>query len=85
MGFADEPGYRAGTSKPYFWYDLNSEKETALRVFPFVMMDATLKRYLGLSPDKAIEYSQKIYEKVKNTGGNSTKIIIILVDITLHY
>ncbi len=72
MGFADEPGYRAGTSQPFFWYDLSNEKETNLRVFPFVMMDATLKRYLGLYPEKALEYSQKIYDSLKNTGGNFT-------------
>jgi len=72
MGFADEPGYRAGTSQPFYWYDLSNEKETNLRVFPFVMMDATLKRYLGLSPEKAIEYSQTIYDSLKNTGGNFT-------------
>lgn len=72
MGFADEPGYRAGTSQPFLWYDLSNEKETNLRVFPFVMMDATLKRYLGLSPEKALEYSQKIYDSLKNAGGNFT-------------
>lgn len=72
MGFADEPGYRAGTSQPFLWYDLSNEKETNLRVFPFVMMDATLKRYLGLSPEKALEYSQNIYDSLKNTGGNFT-------------
>ena len=72
MGFADEPGYRAGTSQPFYWYDLSNEKETNLRVFPFVMMDATLKRYLGLSPEKALEYSQNIYDSLKNTGGNFT-------------
>jgi len=72
MGFADEPGYRAGTSQPFYWYDLSNEKATNLRIFPFVMMDATLKRYLGLSPEKALEYSQNIYDSLKNTGGNFT-------------
>lgn len=72
MGFADEPGYRAGTSQPFFWYNLSDEKETNLRVFPFVMMDATLKRYLGLTPEKALAYSQKIYDSLKSTGGNFT-------------
>lgn len=72
MGFADEPGYRAGTSQPFYWYDLENEKATPLLVFPFVMMDATLKRYLGLSPEKAIEYSQQIFDEVKKVSGNFT-------------
>lgn len=72
MGFADEPGYRAGTSQPFYWYDLENEKQTNLLVFPFVMMDATLKRYLGLSPEQAISYSQQIFDEVKKVGGNFT-------------
>lgn len=72
MGFADEPGYRAGTSKTFLWYDLNNEKTSNLTVFPFVMMDATLKRYLALSPEKSIRYSREVFETIKNTGGQFT-------------
>ncbi|MEL7221708.1 MAG: polysaccharide deacetylase family protein [Bacteroidota bacterium] len=55
MGYANEIGYRAGTSEPFFWYDLEQEAITELCVHPFVAMDVTLKNYLCLSPQQAQE------------------------------
>lgn len=55
MGFADDIGYRAGTAIPFPWFDLNSNETTRLIVHPFVLMDTTLKNYLHLNPDDAIE------------------------------
>jgi hypothetical protein len=42
MGFADKAGFRAGTSRPFLWYDLNQEEVTPLRVHPFAAMDRTV-------------------------------------------
>lgn len=53
MGFADNTGYRAGTGHPFFWYDLYNEAVTQLKIHPFQVMDATLKRYLKLNPTEA--------------------------------
>lgn len=55
MGYADEIGYRAGTSEPFFWYDLEKEEVTDLCIHPFVAMDVTLKNYMRLSPQQAQE------------------------------
>lgn len=48
MGFAAQIGFRAGTSEPFWWYDLEREQVTELRVYPFAVMDVSLKQYLGL-------------------------------------
>lgn len=53
MGFADNTGYRAGTGHPFFWYDLYNETVTQLKIHPFQVMDATLKRYQKLNPAEA--------------------------------
>ncbi len=42
MGFADKPGFRAGTSRPFRWYDLKLETSTLLFVHPFAVMDRTV-------------------------------------------
>lgn len=34
MGYHDIPGFRAGISRPFFFYDLVEERQTFLRVFP---------------------------------------------------
>lgn len=69
MGFADQPGFRAGTSRPFPFYDLKSERMTLLMVYPFAVMDATLNRYLMLSPDEAIERLQTLATGVKQADG----------------
>lgn len=53
MGFAAEPGYRAGTAVPFRWYDLENEEVTELWIHSFVVMDVTLKQYRGYSAQKA--------------------------------
>jgi hypothetical protein len=53
MGYAEAPGYRAGTTEPFRWYDLSCEQTTDLWVHPFVAMDVTLQNYQGLSATAA--------------------------------
>lgn len=69
MGFAREPGFRAGIAAPYLWYDLQEEKQTSLRVFPFVMMDGTLRDYKRLTPANAKEVASGLINEVKSVGG----------------
>lgn len=44
LGFADQPGFRAGIARPFPWYDLEQEQKTGLILHPFVMMDQALRR-----------------------------------------
>jgi len=69
MGFASQLGFRAGTCTPYPFYDLDGEVECKLTVFPFHVMEATLKYYLNLAPDVAIAESKKIIDEVKFVEG----------------
>jgi hypothetical protein len=69
MGYADEPGFRAGIARPYFYYNLQSEKATKLRIFPFQIMDATLYQYKNLNPEGAGEVVSSLIEETRNAGG----------------
>ena len=69
MGFASQLGFRAGTCTPYPFYDLDGELECKLTVFPFHVMEATLKYYLNLEPEVAIAESKKIIDEVKLVEG----------------
>jgi hypothetical protein len=60
MGYADAPGYRAGTSEPFYWFDLEHNTVTELLVHPFVVMDVTLRKYLALPPEEAQERIQRL-------------------------
>jgi hypothetical protein len=70
MGYASHPGFRAGTSMPFRFYDLMKEQETRLMIHPFAIMDVTLRQYLGLSPVKAIQKIKELKDKVKSVNGS---------------
>lgn len=74
MGYASQTGFRAGICTPYYFYDLKKEKTTNLKVFPFQVMDVTLRDYLGLTPDKASQEIEKLMSEVKNVGGTFISI-----------
>lgn len=69
MGFADRPGFRAGTSRPFPWFDLPENRQTMLEVHPFAVMDVTLRQYLGLSPGEALSQAQQMIGSVRRTLG----------------
>ena len=70
MGFHDRTGFRAGICTPYKFYDLEKEKEEPLTIFPFQVMDITLRQYMKLSPEKAIVEVKTLIDEVRKVGGN---------------
>lgn len=69
MGYAQAGGFRAGVAWPFMFYDLKAEQETTLKIFPFAIMDGTLKDYLQLKPEEAEKYIFKLMEEVRKSGG----------------
>ena len=69
MGFSSDIGFRAGTCTPFLFFDLKSNKETDLRIFPFQVMDACLNHYMKLSPGRAMEVIKELSGKVKKVNG----------------
>ena len=74
MGYSDDIGFRAGIATPFYWYDLENERATTLRIHPFQVMEVTLNEYLHLSPDEAIERVKPIIESIKAVGGTFTTL-----------
>ena len=69
LGYADEPGFRAGTAQPFFFYNLITDKQTRLKIIPFQVMDVTLYRYKGYTPEAAAEIVSTLIEETRNAGG----------------
>lgn len=40
MGYGSMNGFRASVASPFYWYDLEKDDQTSLRVHPFCFMDA---------------------------------------------
>ncbi|MEA3505205.1 MAG: polysaccharide deacetylase family protein, partial [Bacteroidota bacterium] len=69
MGFAAEPGFRAGTCDSYKFYDLDLELSTNLRIHPFTLMEGSLKDYKNINPKEAFPHIKKLVDAVKEVDG----------------
>ena len=74
MCFADKPGFRAGTCKPFYFYDLKHERSTSLKIFPVTFMEGTYMDYVKLSPHQALLDIYNLMEQVKNVNGTFISI-----------
>lgn len=69
MGYADNTGFRAGTSFPFYFFNLRTNKQYNLLLFPFAYMDGVLKDRLKLNVQQAINQVKELMDSVKNCGG----------------
>jgi hypothetical protein len=69
MGYPDQPGFRASICTPFFFYDLDLEFETSLKVHPFCLMDGTLKDYMKLEPHETFALMTELVSEVKAVHG----------------
>lgn len=69
LAFADVAGFRASTCTPFFWYDLELEKNTDLVLYPTAVMDQTLRRYMNLAPEDALAFITELMHNVRNVNG----------------
>lgn len=69
MGYASQVGFRAGTASSFYFYDLNLEIKTTLRIYPFAVMDVTLHDYLKVSPQQALQIIEQLIHATKAVDG----------------
>ncbi|MDB4205148.1 polysaccharide deacetylase family protein [Polaribacter sp.] len=69
MGYACTVGFRASTCTPFYFYDLDFEIQTPLKVFPFALMDTTLNDYMKLTPKQSLGKIRDLRNEVKAVNG----------------
>ena len=69
MGYAEAIGFRASMACPFLWFDLEKNESTDLTIYPFQVMDVTLKRYMKLDPETANQEIKKMITACKAVGG----------------
>ncbi len=69
MGYADQIGFRASVASSFYWYDLEKEEITDLKIHPFMFMDVTLKNYMRVQKDEVLNIIQPIVDLTKAVGG----------------
>lgn len=65
MGFADMPGFRAGTCREYRAFDVFLRKELSLTVKPLIVMDRTLRSADCLGLDRNL--AKFVFRDLKQT------------------
>jgi hypothetical protein len=69
MGYADDIGFRASIATPFRWFDLSKNEVTDLWIHPFQVMEVTLRDYLNLTPNEAIEQVKQLIDATHAVGG----------------
>jgi hypothetical protein len=69
MGYGTINGFRASYCMPYFWYDLEKEQSTSLRLHPFCFMDANAFFEEKKSPNQAFDTLQSMFNMVRSVNG----------------
>ena len=74
MGYPTHPGFRAGTSNSFYFFDLDQNKTTNLLIHPFSIMDIALQKYCDLKPEEALKVIKSIIVNIKLVKGTFISI-----------
>jgi hypothetical protein len=69
MGFASHVGFRAGTARPFLFFDLPKNTISDLTIHSFCYMDGTFLDYLKIGIPESKKIIENLYHEVKTYGG----------------
>lgn len=74
MGYPEEPGFRAGIARPYYFYDITDDKQTRLRIIPFLISDTMLCNNKETDPLNAKDVILDLLNETRRAGGTFVSI-----------
>jgi len=74
MGYGSINGFRASVASSFYWYDLENERETGLRIHPFCFMEANAFYEQKLTAEQAYGEMMHYFAACKNVGGQMITI-----------
>lgn len=72
MGYTHEIGFRAGSSIPFYFYDIILEVQQPIRIHPFAVHDYAFLNFKNKT--EIIERIDSLYHQVKKVNGNFVTI-----------
>lgn len=71
MAYPDMPGFRMGTSRPFYWINPYTKQVTQLKIHPLLIMDVSLSNpeYLHLNESEAYQVCLQLIHEVEKYGG----------------
>jgi hypothetical protein len=74
MGYSMFNGFRASFCMPFYWYDLDDELETGLKIHPFCLSETSLRFKDNALPGNVAEIAAPIINEVKKYNGELVTI-----------
>ncbi len=68
MGYTHEIGFRASTSYPFYFYDINLEVQQPIKIHPFAVHDYALLKMAG--KEGILQEMTSLYQQVKSVHGS---------------
>lgn len=75
MGYAKTVGFRASTCTPFYFYDIDFEIQTPLKIFSFAVRDITLKYEMNLSDEASLAKIMELKHAVKEVKGTFISLV----------
>jgi len=69
MGYGSINGFRASVASPFYWYDLEREEITYLKLYPYCFMEANAFFEQNISTEQALQEIRHYYHAVKSVNG----------------
>jgi len=69
MGYANFNGFRASYCLPFYWYDLDDELETNLKIHSYCLSETTLRYKDKATPGIIAEVAKPLIDEVKKYNG----------------
>ena len=70
LGYGTQNGFRVSYCYTFYWFDLEKNQQTKLKLHPFCFMDANFIFEQKLKPAEALVEIKKYYETVKSVDGD---------------
>jgi len=74
MGYYTHCGFRASTCTPFYFYDLDYEIQTPLKIYSFAVMDTTLQKKMQLTAKEAFLKIKSLQYAVQQVQGTFISI-----------
>jgi len=74
MGYSNFNGFRASFCLPFYWYDLDDELETGLKIHPFCLSETSLRFKDLATPQSIGTLAKPIMDEVKKYNGELVTI-----------
>jgi hypothetical protein len=69
MGYGSINGFRASVASSFYWYDLEKDQPTGLRIFPFCFMDANAFYEQKYTAGRAMNELMQYYHLIRKVNG----------------